>query len=584
MQLIHVINADVLAPYHIMHLATILFQPVQYSVFQNTWRQLAEQKALENIQLPQQDSRHAVGVDALLGTGPFTNLDSQARWDPLVLAQAQQIGLNALIKTMEMADLKQRYVTIQQGNKESFLQFVEKVAAAIEKQVDDEKVNENEDCRKINEALPEDPSLVDIVTACSKVGTVEHKMSALAAVLKRSLKCFNCGQQGHLKAQCKQNDEQKITIKTNPGNNFNFNHCGRPGHYVKQCKSKYHTSGQRLQDNEQKNVKGYVGIQILQQPQALLALQSHPFYSGATSGSTGIDIPTANTVTILAKQICKVPLNAYDPIGQRLSAFFRRSSSTIKGIHVHLEIIDDYSGQINAMVSVSEPPVTIQKGIFIAQLVPFVSCLPNAMNQSLGTGVTNTQIVPQPVKLGIEVKTVTDVPKLVGSIGWITPYLRITNHQMQPLFELLSQITSSTDERQLTTPAKKAIEEVELALTHKFVNRIDTSVDVQLFTLKDHEIPCGILCQWNDEWEGKLHILEWIFLSFRYRKTAPGLYELFADIIIKGQITYNLPSHPILTLTKDIPFEGKQICSSVPVEGITVFTDGSGKTGKPAVA
>lgn len=66
---------------------------------------------------------------------------------------------------------------------------------------------------------------------------------------------------------------------------------------------------------------------------------------------------------------------------------------------------------------------------------------------------------------------------------------------MQPLFELLSGITSSTDERHLTAAAKKVIEVVELALTCKFVNRIDTSVGVQLFILKDHEIPCGIVCQ-----------------------------------------------------------------------------------------
>lgn len=65
--------------------------------------------------------------------------------------------MSALIKTMEMADPKKRSVTIQQGTKEPFLQFVEKVAAAIEKQVNDEKLrqilckqlardNENEDC------------------------------------------------------------------------------------------------------------------------------------------------------------------------------------------------------------------------------------------------------------------------------------------------------------------------------------------------------------------------------------------------------------------------------------------------------
>lgn len=42
MQLICVINADVLAPYDIMNCAIILFQSVQYNVFQNTWRQLAK--------------------------------------------------------------------------------------------------------------------------------------------------------------------------------------------------------------------------------------------------------------------------------------------------------------------------------------------------------------------------------------------------------------------------------------------------------------------------------------------------------------------------------------------------------------
>lgn len=51
----------------------------------------------------------------------------------------------------------------------------------------------------------------------------------------------------------------------------------------------------------------------------------------------------------------------------------------------------------------------------------------------------------------------------------------------------------------------------------------------------------------------------------------------FALFYFTGQTTYYLLSHPILTLTK-------QFFSLVPVEGETVFTDGSGKTGKAAVA
>ncbi|KAL2307025.1 hypothetical protein Nmel_003454 [Mimus melanotis] len=62
------------------------------------------------MQLPQQDPRSALGVDALLGTGLLLTR---------IYRQAQQLGMSALIKTMEMASLKQRYVTILQGSRES---------------------------------------------------------------------------------------------------------------------------------------------------------------------------------------------------------------------------------------------------------------------------------------------------------------------------------------------------------------------------------------------------------------------------------------------------------------------------------
>lgn len=41
MQMIRVINADLLAPYDIRHLAQVMFQPVQLEVFEANWMQLA---------------------------------------------------------------------------------------------------------------------------------------------------------------------------------------------------------------------------------------------------------------------------------------------------------------------------------------------------------------------------------------------------------------------------------------------------------------------------------------------------------------------------------------------------------------
>ncbi|NXJ81431.1 POK6 protein, partial [Trogon melanurus] len=51
----------------------------------------------------------------------------------------------------------------------------------------------------------------------------------------------------------------------------------------------------------------------------------------------------------------------------------------------------------------------------------------------LGMIVTNTQVMPQPVKLDVQIRTLNDVQKLMGSLNWIRPYLGLTNSQLQPL-------------------------------------------------------------------------------------------------------------------------------------------------------
>ncbi|NXP49574.1 POK8 protein, partial [Heliornis fulica] len=52
----------------------------------------------------------------------------------------------------------------------------------------------------------------------------------------------------------------------------------------------------------------------------------------------------------------------------------------------------------------------------------------------LGLITTAQRVMPQPVKLDVTVRTLTDAQKLMGSLNWVQSYLGLTTSQLQPLF------------------------------------------------------------------------------------------------------------------------------------------------------
>ncbi|TRZ07329.1 hypothetical protein HGM15179_019781 [Zosterops borbonicus] len=178
----------------------------------------------------------------------------------------------------------------------------------------------------------------------------------------------------------------------------------------------------------------------------------------------------------------------------------------------------------------------------------------------------------------------------------------------------------------LTPEACQMLEEVQQAVSARQVYRIDPSVDVTVFIITTDLHPTGTIGQWNDEWSDSLHVLEWVFLPHQPQKTATVLFELIARLIIKcrqrclqlmgvdpakiilpvpqeefdwsfansislqsamenfsGQITYHLPSHKLLQVAKSTEISLRPKNSQEPVQGPTVFTDGSGRTEKAIV-
>lgn len=213
-------------------------------------------------------------MDALTGQNAFSNPDLQATWDPLILEQGQKVDFIALLKTMEMAAPRPRYAKITQGAQELFLPFVERLASALEKQVEDDNLrqvlckilardNTNDDCSKIINVLPGYPSLTDMSEACSKIGTVDHKMSVLVAALQTGLTSSGDGQRKKGKRKGKQ--------KQGTNSNFLCSRCGKPCHFANKCKSTYHANGKHLAGlgNGGKSAQGNCGLtQVIPQDMA----------------------------------------------------------------------------------------------------------------------------------------------------------------------------------------------------------------------------------------------------------------------------------------------------------------------------
>lgn len=265
-----------MTPFDIKQIAGLLCTPMEYMVFESTWQRYVEKQGLRNLAVPQQDPCFGAGVPQLLGLPSINNPQLQARLNPLILAQAKDLGMQALMEVgkMALATPTQSCAEIKQGPKEPYMQFIERLKDAMEKQIANDEAknlliralaqsNANEDCKKAIDLLPKrNPSLDEMIDACAEVGTVSHEITLLVSSLAAALlsKCYGCGQLGHMKADCPRRYQSSGTRQRRRavpvvGSCYR---CGKPGHFAKQCWSKFHANGQPLsgQGNCNKSAKG----------------------------------------------------------------------------------------------------------------------------------------------------------------------------------------------------------------------------------------------------------------------------------------------------------------------------------------
>ncbi|RMC20834.1 hypothetical protein DUI87_01687 [Hirundo rustica rustica] len=379
-QVLRYFNASLLTPFDIWSLARALFPLVEYDFFENKWTHLAVRAVERNTTLDPGDPRRMVNIDMLMGTGNYTRAEGQAGYEPLVQEQCQQTGMAALVQTLQLAIPQQPIATIVQGIDEPFLCFAGRLTAAVEKQVSDPTArklmtqsvaqgNCNAACKRIIEALPGEPSMLDMVGACAKISPSSQQVVAVPTAVQPAVAMI-------VQPTVTTAVQPAVPAAVQPA----VAAAVQPAWVVPQGVQQQQW-GARARKKQSAPTNGDLLSRL----------------AASTHGSAGVDVCTAESVVIDSDKIHKVPLDAFGPLGDGMSAFLMgRSSATIQGIIVHLGLIDaDFSGQIHAMVSTPTPPLTIPKGTQIAQLVPFKSSVSRTKDRSREDGGFGSTGPPQ---------------------------------------------------------------------------------------------------------------------------------------------------------------------------------------------
>nr|AFZ77626.1 gag protein [Human immunodeficiency virus 1] len=157
------------------------------------------------------------------------------------------LGLNKIVRMYSPTSI----LDIKQGPKEPFRDYVDRFFKTLRAEQATQDVknwmtdtllvqNANPDCKTILRALGPGASIEEMMTACQGVGGPGHKARVLAEAMsqthsailmqrsnfkgpKRSVKCFNCGKEGHIARNCRA-PRKKGCWK-----------CGKEGHQMKDC-------------------------------------------------------------------------------------------------------------------------------------------------------------------------------------------------------------------------------------------------------------------------------------------------------------------------------------------------------------
>ncbi|XP_052568117.1 endogenous retrovirus group K member 10 Gag polyprotein-like [Peromyscus californicus insignis] len=235
----------------------------------------------KNIEKQWRDKGIQVCQDQLIG-GQYASAQTQCLYDVQTLILCRTAALNAWDRVEEPGKKTESFTKVVQGPKESFTDFLQRLASAVKRMVPDSEAskiiiesltfeNANAACKTIIRPLKaRSVPLEDWIRDTVNVEAHEHDdMWVAEAISKglRNVRCFGCGKQGHLKRDCTQVIPRKNVSSRNNGNRMPLpsgvcRRCGKGKHWTNEYRSTRDRQGNPLPQSSGNSQRGLMQAPI----------------------------------------------------------------------------------------------------------------------------------------------------------------------------------------------------------------------------------------------------------------------------------------------------------------------------------